>query len=108
MPIFKYFSRRLKSNFLRNFQVVGFFDVGTAWEGLSPYSDDNPLNTTVIASGNLVDVKVNYFRDPIVAGYGLGVRSVLFGYFVRLDYAWGIETREVLDPQLYISIGTDF
>ncbi|MCH2084737.1 MAG: hypothetical protein MK226_20295 [Saprospiraceae bacterium] len=108
VPIFKYFSRRLKSNFLRNFQVVGFFDVGTAWEGISPYSDDNPLNTTVIASGNLVDVRVNYFRDPIVAGYGLGVRSVLFGYFVRLDYAWGIETREVLEPQLYISLGTDF
>ncbi len=107
-PIFRYFSRRIKSNFLRNFQVVGFFDVGTAWEGFSPYSEDNPLNTTVIASGNLVDVKVNYFRDPIVAGYGFGVRSVLFGYFIRLDYAWGVETRQVLEPQLYISLGTDF
>ena len=49
-----------------------------------------------------------YFRDPLVAGYGVGVRSVLFGYFVRLDYGWGIETRQTQDPMLYFSIGMDF
>ena len=108
VPIFKYISRRIRSSFFRNFQVVGFFDVGTAWTGLSPFSDDNPLNTTFIANGDLVSVKVNYFRDPVVAGYGFGVRSVLFGYFLRLDYAWGIETRKIQDPRLYVSLGMDF
>ncbi len=108
IPIFKYISKRIRSPFFRNFQAVGFFDVGTAWSGEDPFSTDNPLNTSVINNGDLVSVKVNYFRDPVVAGYGVGVRSVLFGYLVRVDYAWGIETRRVQDPQLYISLGMDF
>lgn len=108
MPIFKYFSKRVRSPFFRNFQLVGFFDVGTAWEGRDPFSEENPLNTDMIDNGPLVEVKVNYFRDPVVAGYGAGVRALLFGYFVRLDYAWGIETRIVQDPIFYLSIGTDF
>jgi hypothetical protein len=107
-PIFRYFSSRIRSPFLRNFQVVGFFDVGTAWEGLDPFSRENPLNISVIDNGPLVSVKVNYFRDPIVAGYGVGVRALLFGYMLKLDYAWGIETRQVQDPKLFISLGMDF
>lgn len=111
VPVFKYFSRRIRSAFFRNFQVVGFFDMGTAWQGLNPFSNDNPLNTSYYPSGVTnppVEVKVNYFRDPIVIGYGLGVRTILFGYFLRLDYAWGIETRQVQDPRLFISMGFDF
>ena len=111
MPIFKYLSRRIRSSFLRNFQVIGFFDVGTAWVGGSPYSDENPLNTSFFPAENpssAVRVKVTYFRDPIVAGYGVGARALLFGYFVRVDYAWGIETREVQDPVWHFSLGMDF
>ena len=108
LPVVRYISRRVRSGFLRNLQLVGFFDVGTAWEGSDPFSDDNPLNTKEFRNGDLLNVKVNFFRDPIVAGYGLGVRSVLFGYFIRVDYAWGIETRQVLDPRLFIALGMDF
>ncbi|MEL6865559.1 MAG: hypothetical protein AAFP19_14125 [Bacteroidota bacterium] len=107
VPLLRYFSRRIRSSFFRNFQVVGFFDVGTAWQGRTPFSDENPLNTITVENPT-TSIKVNYFRDPIVAGYGFGVRSVLFGYFIRVDYAWGIETRIVQDPILYISIGMDF
>lgn len=109
LPVFRMISERIKSPFLQNFQIVGFFDVGTAWTGTDPFSKDNPLNTKFLENtGPLVQVKLNYFRDPIVAGYGTGVRTVLFGYFVRVDYAWGIETRVVQDPRWYISLGLDF
>ena len=112
VPVFKYFAKRIRSSFFRNFQMIGFFDAGTAWHGLTPYSKDNPLNTRTItttsSNADIITVKVNYFKDPIIAGYGVGVRSVLFGYFVRLDYAWGIETREVQEPLIYLSLGTDF
>lgn len=110
-PIFKYFSRRIRSSFIRNFQLVGFFDVGTAWAGTSPYSDENPLNTSFFPEDNpnsAVRVKVTYFRDPIVAGYGVGARALLFGYFARVDYAWGIETREIQPPMWHFSLGMDF
>ncbi|HMO37834.1 MAG TPA: hypothetical protein PKC76_08665 [Saprospiraceae bacterium] len=108
LPVFRMISNRIKSPFFRNFQVVGFFDVGTAWTGNDPFREDSPLNTQEISNGNDITIRVNYFRDPIVAGYGGGVRSTLFGYFVRVDYAWGIETRQVQDPRLYISLGMDF
>ena len=108
MPIFRYLSNRIKSPFLRHFQAVGFFDMGTAWEGRNPFSRENPLNTSVIDNSGLVSVKVNYFRDPVVAGYGFGIRTVIFGYLLRVDYGWGIETRKVQDPKLHISLGMDF
>jgi outer membrane protein assembly factor BamA len=87
--------------------VVGFFDLGTAWEGRSPFSEDNPLNINDEGQ-NLINVQVKFFRDPLVAGYGMGARAKIFGYFLRFDYAWGIETRQIQDPRFYFSLGTDF
>lgn len=109
-PIFRYFSKRtIRSNFLRNFQLVAFGDVGTAWHGRTPFSTDNPLNIVEISDpNNPVIVRVNFFRDPIVAGYGLGARAVVFGYFLRLDYAWGVETGQIQDPRIHLSLGLDF
>lgn len=110
VALINYFTQTpLKSAFLRNFQVVPFFDVGTAWEGKSPWSKENPLNTVLIDDPNKpISVKVNYFRNPIVMGYGVGVRSVLFGYFVRVDVGWGVETGLTQKPILYGSLGKDF
>ena len=109
IPLFKYFSKKpVMGNFWRNFQIVGFFDVGTAWEGRSPYNGDNPLNTVFVFNPPTVSVKVNYFRDPLVAGYGFGIRAPIFGMYLRVDYGWGIETRVVQDPILHFALGTDF
>ncbi|MCS7035096.1 MAG: BamA/TamA family outer membrane protein [Saprospiraceae bacterium] len=109
VPLFKYFSQKpVLSNFWRNFQLVGFFDAGTAWQGRSPYNPDNPINTVFFYNPPTVTVKVNYFRDPIVAGYGVGVRAPLLGMFLRVDYAWGIETRVVQKPMWHLALGTDF
>ena len=109
VPIFKYFSRKpVLGNFWRNFQLIGFFDVGTAWQGKSPYLGDNPINTVYLYNPPTVTIKVNYFRDPLVAGYGVGVRALIFGLYLRADYAWGIETRIVQKPLFHLALGTDF
>lgn len=114
IPIIDYISKNPPRNaMLRSLQLVAFFDVGTAWQGSSPFSTDNPLNTTVIdnngpGSISPVKVTVNYFRRPILFGYGFGIRTVLLGHYFRLDYAWGVETGQVQDPILYLSIGSDF
>lgn len=115
VPIFKYLMSRkpVLGNFWRNFQLIGFFDLGTAWQGKNPYSGDNPLNVVYLYEGPtgkppIVTVKVNYFRDPLVAGYGVGLRTVLFGMYLRADYGWGIETKVVQKPVLHIALGTDF
>ena len=113
VPIFKYFSSKpLTSSFLRNFELVGFVDAGTAWHGSSPFNSNNPLNTITLPQDPQpnfpVTITVNYFKDPIVVGYGGGVRMMLFGYFIRGDYAWGIETRVVQKPTFHLSLGFDF
>ena len=107
MPVLRYLFPRKQKNWIRNSQIVAFFDAGTAWEGVNPFNETSPLNTWRDNNNN-VAIEVNYFRDPIVYGYGAGIRTLLFGYFVRLDYAWGVETRVVQDPRLYFSIGMDF
>ncbi len=109
IPVFQYFfSNRIKKAFIRDFQITGFFDLGTAWRGLSPFSEDNPSNTRVVEVPPSIKIKLKYYADPMIAGYGFGIRTTLFGYFLKLDYAWGIETRTIQKPVLYFTMGTDF
>jgi hypothetical protein len=96
------------SAFFRNMQVTGFFDAGLAWHGSGPFSAENPLNKTTITSPPLIELEIEYFRDPLVMGFGTGFRTQLLGYFIKLDYAWGIETRRIQDPKFYLSLGMDF
>lgn len=101
------------SSFWKNFQIVGFFDIGTAWYGASPYSDKNPLNTISAqsTSGNgspIVTIDAQYYRDPLVMGFGAGIRAYLLGYMLRLDYARGFETNEFQDRIIHVSLGMDF
>lgn len=107
-PIFRYLiNRPIKSNFLYNFQIVGFGDIGTAWTGLHPFSEENSLNRETIQQGSVV-ITVKNRREPVVGGFGLGVRTKFLGYFIRLDYAWGVENRKVNDGFWYISLSMDF
>ena len=109
VPVLRYIKEDWRSNFWKNMQVVGFFDVGTAWHGLNPFGKDNPLNTvSIINPDSPISIKVNYFRDPIIAGYGAGLHTTLFGYFIKIDKAWGIETKTVQSPVWHFSIGMDF
>jgi len=108
IPIFKYLSRKeLKSSFFRNIQATAFIDVGSAWHGFVPSISDNPLNTVTLQQQG-VEVTLNLDRSTFVYGYGVGARINLFGYFIRADYAWGVESGLVQDPKLYFSLGTDF
>lgn len=109
-PIFKYlYKRPIRSDFIENFQIVTFGDVGTAWTGTSPYDDNNSLNTTVISSPNTpLVVTLNTQHNPFIGGFGWGLRSRLFGYFIRFDHAWGAQDGVVLKPVNYISLSLDF
>lgn len=107
-PIIKYLANRpLRSDFLNNFQIVGFGDFGTVWTGASPYADDNALFTRIIQRGSL-KITVREQREPLVGGLGFGLRARVLGYFVRADYAWGIEDMVVNKPILYVSLSLDF
>jgi hypothetical protein len=87
---------------------VGFGDIGSAWTGINPYSEDNSLYTQIIEQYP-VKVTLKNQRDPIVGGMGFGLRSRLLGYFVRADWAWGIEDLKMNKKRLfYLSFSLDF
>jgi len=107
-PIFHYLiNRPLKSDFFNNFQIIGFGDMGTAWTGSNPYSDKNALYTETYHQGPIT-VTVKTQQDPIVFGYGFGLRSRLLGYFIRADWAWGVENGIVQPRVFYLSLGLDY
>jgi len=107
IPFLKYFSpRELKSKFLRNIQIVGFTDFGSAWHGLLPNSENSPITRTTI-TGPRVEVSLDLDKSVFAYSYGVGARISLLGYFVRADYAWGVDGI-TLKPKLHISLGTDF
>lgn len=109
IPPFQYFfGKNMQSRILRDFQLVGFFDFGMAWEGRDPYDPNNPINFVEIDRPPILHARVQYFRDPFVMGYGAGVRINLLGYFLRGDYAWGVDSGAVLKPRIHISLGYDF
>ncbi|MDF2437273.1 MAG: hypothetical protein K0Q95_1649 [Bacteroidota bacterium] len=107
-PIFRYlYKRPIRADFIQNFQIIAFGDVGTAWTGPNPYSDKNSLNSEVIYQDPLV-ITLKTQHDPLVAGYGWGIRSRLFGYFIRLDRAWGVQDGIVMKPIWHLSLSLDF
>jgi hypothetical protein len=109
VPVFSTFlNRPINNAFLRNFQLVQFFDLGSAWNGKYNkierpsvnYSDPNNPNVTVkIKSGGI---------GPFAGGYGFGARSTLLGYFVRFDAAWQMNGFFKGKPQTYMALGLDF
>ena len=107
LPLFRYlFNRPLSSKLINDFQIVGFFDTGSAWTGLIP-GKDNAYNKFDLVDGSIrmiIDVE----RPTIVAGYGFGLRTSILGYFMRFDWAWGLEGHVVLPRTFYFSLGLDF
>ncbi|MEZ4886747.1 MAG: BamA/TamA family outer membrane protein [Chitinophagales bacterium] len=111
IPIFAYISNApIRSEFFRNFQIVGFADVGVAWDGVSPFDDENKFTSVEVGNPlqTPVTATVRYFRNPVIGGYGVGVRSKLLGYFVRADWAWGVDNGNVQDSKWHIGLGLDF
>ena len=108
-PVFSYFMNRpINMKFIKDFQLVAFGDLGTAWTGWNPYDPSNSLYNTHISDGNL-DITVTEMKEPLVGGVGFGLRTTLFGYFVRGDMAWGIQDGQIANkPRFYLSFNLDF
>lgn len=107
-PFIRYFAGHpLRSNFLNSLQVIAFGDIGTAWSGKSPWTGQNGYDNQTIVNGPIT-VTLDSNREPIVEGFGAGFRAQLLGYFVRADWAWGIENHYILPRIFYLSFSLDF
>jgi hypothetical protein len=82
-------------------------DVGTAWTGPHPYSDENYFNTQVIP-GNPISITLLNNREPFIMGFGTGIRAMLFGYFMKLDCGWGLDSGVVRSTPFAVFLGVGY
>lgn len=113
IPLFSFFAKKpLKSAFLRDFQLVGFFDAGIAYNFANPFNKDNAKSTEIVTpspNNNPIVVTVNYYRNPFVFGTGGGFRTNILGYFIRLDTGFGYDGLQFnKKPVWHFSLSKDF
>ena len=115
LPVFAtLLNRPINSAIVRNFQLVQFLDLGSAWEGaitnisrptqVYRYEQDG-----VIDGNNPVAVKYKAGGiGPLAGGYGFGARTTLLGYFLKVDASWQMNGFFRGKPQWYFALGLDF
>ena len=116
IPVVRYLlDHPVSSDFFNNLQVIGFADVGMAWTGFNPLSSENTQNTKVYyyndvsgTGGTGIVVTVIDNKNPLVGGVGFGFRTRLLGYFMRLDFGWGIDNWQKQKRIVALSFTTDF
>ena len=110
IPLFSYLTRgNITSNFIRNFQLVGFYDVGSAWNEYAPWERVNDQNTEVInTEGSPFVIVLNNFNNPWLQSYGAGLRTVLLNYYVKFDVARPIRNYVSEDLKFYFTLGYNF
>jgi len=108
LPVFPTLvDKPINNALIRNFQVVQFIDLGTAWNG----GLDQIMRPTnnYINPNNGVTVKVKAGGiGPLAGGYGFGARTTLLGYFVKFDWAWPMDGFFKGKGVKYIALGLDF
>ncbi|MEM0939593.1 MAG: translocation protein TolB [Bacteroidota bacterium] len=108
VPIFQYLTNGpIKSNFLRNFQVIGFIDAGSVWTGRPPFKDGRPITRRFEDNAPFI-AEIVKFQNPWLGGYGWGLRTVLLGYYIKFDVATPYLDGETRSKRFYFTLGLDF
>ncbi|GAA3934242.1 hypothetical protein [Hymenobacter algoricola] len=109
VPIIQYLSRKpIYSGFFRNLQLTAFGDAGSAYSGSNPFNENNSFNRQVTGgNGNVFTATVINYRNPLLLGYGFGMRTTLLGFYLKADAAWGQEDYVEKGPKFYFTLGYD-
>lgn len=97
----------IESRFFKTLSLVGFCDIGTAFIGKTPQETGNPFNTYIRTNPNY-RISVTSARNPYLIGLGYGLNVEIFGYDVRLEYAYGFKENKWQNPILHIGFGKNF
>ena len=110
IPIIKsLFNNNATSEFLNNLQIVGFFDLGSSWNDNSPFSSKSDVNTWIIKEpGSVFQAEIENSKNPWLASYGFGLRSLIMDYYIKLDIAKPIEDYKTGSSKIHFSIGYSF
>jgi hypothetical protein len=109
VPVFtSLINKPINNAFLRNFQIVQFIDLGTAWNGKFD-KIERPSITYGDPNNPFLFVKIKTPGvGPFAGGYGFGARSTVLGYFLRVDAAWQMDGLFKGKPMWFFAMGVDF
>lgn len=108
VPLFAYLIQKpISSEFFRSIMIMGFFDAGSAWQGRSPYSIENPFNTRLVSSPQYTITVVSQ-RDPFIYAFGVGARAKILGHYIKWETGWGLIESKFQVPMSTFSVGLDF
>lgn len=97
----------ISSSFFKNLQFTGFYDIGSSWSGAIPFGNQTDGPVQEIRSGPFI-AKINQYLNPWIYSYGFGLRSMIFGYYIKCDFAWPVVNYQVQSPRAQLSLGFDF
>ncbi len=84
---------------LYNLQGTAFVDAGSLWGGRGADKRFNVFHRDEAGRRSF---------DDLLVGSGAGLRTLLLGYLVRIDFAWPFDGRRFGHRKIYFSIGLDF
>ena len=107
LPCFPLLNRPVNNTFLRNFQIVQFLDLGTAWNG--KFNKLGRPNVTYSEPGNplSVEIKAPGIGPSLVVMVlvpAVHCLVILYGF----DASWPMNGFFKGKPKLYVSLGFDF
>ena len=91
---------------LYNLQAVGFVDAGVIALGGLDVWREIPAETDPETGAELAPASREL--DDVLLGTGVGLRTVVLGYPVRVDWAWPFDGAGFGERRLYFSVGLDF
>ncbi len=98
----------ITSNFFRNLQFTGFYDIGSSWTGAVPLGSSNTGRTREVIAPPGFKAQIKEYLNPWLYSYGFGFRSMIFGYYIKADLAWPVINYQVQTPRALLSLGFDF
>lgn len=99
----------ITSNFFRNLQFTAFYDIGSSWTGPIPLDNEsNGRRRIVGGEPNAFEASIKEYLNPWLYSYGLGFRSIILGYYLKVDVAWPTENFVIKNPRAYVTLGFDF
>ncbi len=108
VPLIRALSRgAIPSNFFRNLQFTAFYDIGSSWTGPVPLTSNNSVRDREVVQAPF-QVSLKEYQNPWLYSYGGGLRTIIFGYYLKFDVAWPTENYKLKDPRAYVTLGFDF
>jgi Tol biopolymer transport system component len=108
VPLVRALSRGpITSNFFRNLQFTAFYDIGSSWNGPLPLTSNNSVRDREVVQSPF-QITIKEYQNPWIYSYGAGLRTIIFGYYLKFDLAWPTENYVLKSPKAYVTLGFDF